>query len=181
MFGALSYTGDKVGDGAKALAAAGATAAPNFDEQQALVGTRCPGCRSPTADVKWLVGVNGTYVIKPPDADDQRRAPICPPRPAAPRSNTITLSDPPELTVDSNGYTLANTGALPANHRHPMGRGNGAGNWDNLYGQAGYYGFEVDRAPVAFTTSPPRAFPHPDRHSPATTISAPGMSRAPGS
>ncbi len=38
VYGALSFTGDKIADGAKALAAAGATAAPTFDEQQAAGG-----------------------------------------------------------------------------------------------------------------------------------------------
>ena len=38
VYGALSFTGDKIQTGAKALAAAGATAAPTFDEQEAAAG-----------------------------------------------------------------------------------------------------------------------------------------------
>ncbi|HVZ28363.1 MAG TPA: porin, partial [Rhizomicrobium sp.] len=64
---------------------------------------------------------------------------------------SITLSDPPELTVDSNGYNLPTTGSLAANHLTQWGVET-AGNWQNFYGQAGYYGFQVDRAPVAFAT-----------------------------
>ena len=149
VFGALSYTGNKIGDGAKALAAAGATAAPNFDEQQALVG-RLSWLPVSTSDVKWLVGVNGTYVIKPPDATVNGSADLST-TPGGTAKNSITLSDPPELTVDSNGYTLANTAALNASHLSQWGVET-ALQWGSLYGQAGYYGFNVARTPVAFTT-----------------------------
>jgi len=149
LFGALSYTGNKIGDGTKALAAAGATAAPNFDEQQALVG-RLSWLPVSTSDVKWLVGVNGTYVIKPPDATVNGSADLST-TPGGTARNSITLSDPPELTVDSNGYTLANTAALNASHLSQWGVET-ALQWGSLYGQAGYYGFNVARTPVAFTT-----------------------------
>jgi phosphate-selective porin OprO/OprP len=148
VFGALSYTGNKIGDGTKALAAAGATAAPNFDEQQALVG-RLSWLPISTSDIKWLVGVNGTYVIKPPDAVINGSADLST-TPGGTARNSITLSDPPELTVDSNGYTLANTSALPASHLRQWGV-ESALQWGSLYGQAGYYGFNVARSPVAFT------------------------------
>ena len=79
IFGALSYTGNKIADGAKAFAAAGATVAPNFDEQQAVVG-RLSWLPISTPDVKWLIGVNGTYVLP--------NCPIC--CPTEPRSNLST-------------------------------------------------------------------------------------------
>jgi phosphate-selective porin OprO/OprP len=150
VFGALSYTGNKIGDGAKALAAAGATAAPNFDEQQALVG-RFSWLPISTSDVRWLVGVNGTYVIKPPDATINGAADLST-TPGGTARNSITLSDPPELTADSNGYTLTNTAALNASHVTQWGVET-ALQWGSLYGQAGYYGFNVARTPVAFATT----------------------------
>jgi phosphate-selective porin OprO and OprP len=150
LFGALSYTGDKIGDGAKALAAAGATASPTFGEQQALVG-RASWLPFAGPDLNWLIGVNGTYVIRPPNATIAGTANLAT-TPGGTARNAITLSDPPELTVDSNGYTLTNTGALAANHLSQWGVET-ALQWDNLYGQAGYYGFNVSRAPVAFATT----------------------------
>ena len=149
IFGALSYTGDKIGDGVKALAAAGATASPTFGEQQAVVG-RLSWLPFASPDFNWLIGVNGTYIIRPPNATTNTAANLSN-TPGATARNSITLSDPPELTVDSNGYTLPNTGALAANHLTQWGVET-AGNWHNFYGQAGYYGFQVDRAPVAFAT-----------------------------
>ncbi|HWD25746.1 MAG TPA: porin [Rhizomicrobium sp.] len=157
LFGAVSYTGNKIGDGAKSLAAAGATASPNFDEQQAVVGR--------VSDRFWhddhsnfVVGVNGTYVIKPPDAVAHGQ-PTLATTPGAAALNSITLSDPPELTVDSNGITFATTGSLPANHVTQWGA-EAAGNWSSLYAQAGYYAFAVDRAPAALTVFTAAATSH---------------------
>ena len=150
VFGALSYTGNKVQDGAKALAAAGATAAPNFDEQQGVVG-RLSWLPINQDHAHWLIGVNGTYVFKLPDAVAGQLANLSN-TPGGTALNSVSLSDPPELTFDSNGYTLANTGALNANHVSQWGVET-AGNWGSLYGQAGYYGFEVDRSQAAFTTT----------------------------
>ena len=135
LFGALSYTGAKVQDSAV------------FDEQQALVG-RLSDRFWHDADSNLVVGVNGTYVIKLPDAVSNG-LPNLSNTPGAPALNTITLSDPPELTIDSNGIRLANTGALPAHHVSQWGI-EAAGNFRSFYGQAGYYGFEVSRAPVAY-------------------------------
>jgi len=150
VFGAISYTGDKIGDGAKALAAAGATAAPTFGEQEAVVG-RASWLPFAGPDFNWLVGVNGTYIIRPPNSTIGGAANLST-TPGATSRNSISLSDPPELTVDSNGYTLTSTGSLSANHLTQWGVET-AVNWDNLYGQAGYYGFEIDRVPVAFATT----------------------------
>lgn len=147
IFGAMSFTGNKLADGAKAFAAAGATVAPNFDEQQALVG-RLSWLAIFTSDVKWLVGVNGSYVLKLPDLLANGTANVSG-TPGAATLNAISLSAPPELTVDSNGYTLANSGALPAKHVSQWGVET-ALSVENFYGQAGYYGFEVTRSPLAY-------------------------------
>ena len=147
IFGALSLTGDKIADGAKAFAAAGATAVSNFDEQQAVVG-RLSWLPIATQDVKWLVGVNGTYVAKLPDLLTNG-TPSISTTPGAAVANSITLSAPPELTVDSNGYTLTNSGALPAKHVSQWGAET-ALSFENVYAQAGYYGFDIVRAPLAY-------------------------------
>ena len=103
-----------------------------------------------TADAHWLVGVNGTYVIRPPNLVPRGTASLAT-TPGAAARNTFALSDPPELTVDSNGTLLATTGAQPVNHVSQWGVET-AGNFYNFYGQAGYYGFELDRSPVAYKT-----------------------------
>ncbi len=147
IFGAFSYSGDKVQDGSKALAPAGATAAPIYNEQQGLVGRLAYLPVSQTG-AHWLVGVNGTYVIKPADSVPNG-SPFLATMPGTTAKNGISLSAPPELTVDSNGVALASTGLLPANHLVQWGLET-AGNWRNFYGQAGYYDFNVDRARIAF-------------------------------
>jgi phosphate-selective porin OprO and OprP len=157
LFGAVSYTGNKVQDGAKALAAAGATAAPNFDEQEAVV-SRLSYRFLHDEHANFVVGVNGTYVIKPPDSVAHGQ-PILATTPGATALNSVTLSDPPELTVDSNGIVLATTGSLPANHVTQWGA-EAAGNWANVYAQAGYYAFNVDRAPTALTVFTAAATSH---------------------
>jgi len=165
VFGALSYSGNKIGDGAKALAAAGAVAAPNFDEQQALVG-RLSDRFWHDSDSNLVVGVNGTYVIKPPDAVAHGGATLST-TPGATVLNSVTLSDPPELTVDSNGTLFATTGSLPTRHVSQWGV-EAAGNYLNFYGQAGYYGFDVSRAPVAFTQFTAAATSHTQIVQPAS-------------
>ena len=150
VYGALSFTGDKIQTGAKALAAAGATAAPTFDEQEGLVG-RLSWLPISEDHAHWLIGVNGTYVIKPPESVAYG-LPNLSNTPGATALNSFTFSDPPEFTFDSNGYTLANTGALNANHISQWGVET-AGNWGSVYGQAGYYGFEIDRSQAALATT----------------------------
>ncbi len=137
LFSALSYTGGEVQDSAV------------FDEQQAVLG-RASYLIFSTADAHLLLGANGTYIIKLPDAV---------PNGALNLGNTagtaalhaISLADPPELTVDSNGIRLASTGSLPANHLTQWGV-EAAGNLSSIYAQAGYYSISVDRAPVAYRT-----------------------------
>jgi phosphate-selective porin OprO/OprP len=135
IFGALSYTGAKVQDTAV------------FDEQQALLG-RLSDRIWHDSESNFVIGANGTYVIKLPDAVSNG-LPNLSNTPGATALNSVTLSDPPELTIDSNGIKLANTGALPTRHVAQWGL-EAAGNYENLYGQAGYYGFDVERAPIAY-------------------------------
>jgi phosphate-selective porin OprO and OprP len=155
VYGAVSVTGDKVNDGAKAYAAAGATAVSNYDEQQAVVG-RLAWAPISTPDAHWLIGANGTYVFKTPDlvANGLANATTNPINGATPGvvGNSITLSDPPELTFDSNAFNLATTGALNAQHISQWGVET-AGNWGSLYGQAGYFGFNVQRSAIAYATT----------------------------
>ncbi len=150
VYGALSFTGDKIQTGAKALAAAGATAAPTFDEQEAAVG-RLSWLPISEEHAHWLIGVNGSYVFKLPDSVANGLANLSS-TPGATALNSFSFSDPPEFTFDSNGYALASTGSLNANHVSQWGVET-AGNWHSLYGQAGYYGFEIDRSGVAYATT----------------------------
>jgi phosphate-selective porin OprO/OprP len=137
LFGAISYTGGKAQDTAV------------FDEQQAFLG-RLSYLVISSSDAHLLLGVNGTHIFKLPDAVPNGTANLGT-TPGATALSSISLADPPELTVDSNGIKLASTGSLPANHLTQWGL-EAAGNFDSLYAQAGYYGFGVDRAPVAYKT-----------------------------
>ena len=123
VFGAASFTGNKIQDGAKALAPAGATAAPNYDEQLAVLG-RLSYLPISTADAHWLVGVNGTYVIKPPDAVPNGTASLAT-TPGATAKNSVTLSDPPELTVEFERHTAGDDRLAARKPCLAMGRGNG--------------------------------------------------------
>ncbi|GAA0560302.1 porin [Rhizomicrobium electricum] len=137
VFGALSYTGAKVQDSAV------------FDEQQAALG-RLSYLVVSAPEYHFLVGVNGTHIFKLPDAV-ANGSPTLGNTPGATALNSLTLADPPELTVDSNGIKLANTGALPANHLTQWGL-EAAGNYGPFYAQTGYYSFGIDRAAVAYKT-----------------------------
>jgi phosphate-selective porin OprO/OprP len=135
LYGALSYTGGKVQD------------TPVFGEQQALLG-RAAYLVYSDDDTKLALGGNGTYVFQLPNAVARGTA-IAATTPGATVLNAITLSDPPELTVDSQGLKLANTTAVPAKHVSQWGL-EAAGAWQNFYGQGGYYSYEIDRAPTAY-------------------------------
>ena len=136
LFGALSYTGGKVQDG------------PVFDEQQALLG-RIAYSVYAGADARWVIGANGTYVFKLPDLVASGGATLAA-VPGASALHGFTFADLPEISVDSNAAKLANTGFLSATHVSQWGVET-AGNYRNFYGQAGYYAFLVDRAPIAYT------------------------------
>ncbi|HEY5346832.1 MAG TPA: porin, partial [Rhizomicrobium sp.] len=60
--------------------------------------------------------------------------------PGAVRS--ITLSDPPELTVDNTGTKLVSSGALNAENVWQWGL-ESAAEWKNFYTQAGYFAYGV--------------------------------------
>ena len=155
LFGALSYTGGKVQDG------------PGFDEQQALLG-RVAYMAYADADAHLLVGANGTYVFKLADAVATGGATLAT-TPGGTALNCISLSDLPEISVDSNGTKLANTGSLPADKVSQWGVET-AGSYQNYYGQAGYYAFQVDRAPAAYMG-------YSSASTSATTIVHPGNNR----
>ena len=135
LFGALSYTGGKVGDAAV------------FDEQQGLVG-RASYLLHSDPDSHLIIGANGTYLIKPAEAVVRGAATFAT-TPGAAALSTFNFNDPPELTVDSTGTRLANTGALPVNHVSQWGL-EAAGNYKNFYGQGGYYNFTADRSNQAY-------------------------------
>ncbi|MDE1985718.1 MAG: hypothetical protein KGJ28_04195 [Alphaproteobacteria bacterium] len=135
LFGALSYTGAKLSDNS------------DFDAQQAVVG-RVSDLVYVSSNARLLLGLNGTYIVKLADAVASG-GPTLATTPGATALNSVTLSDTPELTVDSNGIKLANTGSMPANHISQWGVET-AGNWKNFYVQSGYFDFEVDRASTAY-------------------------------
>ena len=137
LFAAASYTAGKVQD------------AGVFDEQQAVLG-RVSYLLWSSPQAHFLLGANGTHIFKLPDAV-ANGSPNLGNTPGATALNSITLADPPELTVDSGGIKLANTGALAASRLSQWGV-EAAGNLSSFYAQAGYYGFQVDRAPIAFKT-----------------------------
>jgi phosphate-selective porin OprO/OprP len=120
LYGALTLTGDKIQDSGV------------FDEQQALLG-RLSGLVYSDDDTKLVLSGNGTYVFKVADTAAG---------PGAVRS--ITLSDPPELTVDNTGTKLVSSGALNAENVWEWGL-ESAAQWRNLYGQAGYFAYGVDQ------------------------------------
>jgi len=120
IFGALSYTGGKVGDSAV------------FDEQSAAVG-RLTGLLVSDSDTKLAVGAEGTWVFKAPDATQF--------------NNTVrglTLSAAPELTVDSTGTKLVTTGSLNVDSVQEWGVEAG-GFWRNFFAQAGYFRYDVNQ------------------------------------
>lgn len=118
LYGALTLTGDKVQDSGV------------FDEQQAVLG-RLSGLLYSDEDTKLVLSGNGTYVFKVADSVAG---------PGAVRS--ITLSDPPELTVDNTGTKLVSSGALNAENVWEWGL-ESAAQWRSLYGQAGYFAYGV--------------------------------------
>jgi phosphate-selective porin OprO/OprP len=124
FYGSLAYTGDKIGDSAV------------FDEQQALLG-RVSYLFVSTDDLKVVGSTNGSYVFKIADSAAGANA-----------ARAIALSDPPELTVDDAGTKLISTGTLNAANVGQWGV-EGAAQWDSLYTQAGYFGYNVDQRGTA--------------------------------
>jgi len=119
-FAALSYTGGVVGDAAV------------FDEQQALVA-RGAYRFIKTADANLAIGGDTTYVFKLADTTS-----------GPPGTSAFRLRERPELNIDSNNIRLVDTGTVNADHVWEWGV-EAAGNWQNLYGQGGYYGYTIYR------------------------------------
>ncbi|MBV8799502.1 MAG: hypothetical protein JO208_06810 [Alphaproteobacteria bacterium] len=119
-FIAGSYTGGLVGESGV------------FDEESNLVG-RAAYRFDLGDDTNFAVGADSTYVIKPADLAAGREAP-----------DSIRFRERPELNVDDNGIRLIDTGTLNANHILTYGL-EAAGNWHSLYGQGGYFHYDVSR------------------------------------
>lgn len=147
LFGVVSLTGSKIGDGAKAYGAMGATAAPTYDDQTAVSG-RLSYMPLSDADYHWIVGVNGLSVFNLPNLVPNGSASSATVPGGKPKSS-YAFGDTPELTIDSNGTQLVSTGTLAASHVSSWGLETAA-NYKNFYGQAGYYGFYIHRSPVAY-------------------------------
>ncbi|HTT99431.1 MAG TPA: porin [Rhizomicrobium sp.] len=124
FYGSLAYTGDKIADSSV------------FDEQQALLG-RVSYLAVSSDDLKVVASANGSYVFKIADSTAGNSA-----------TRAITLSDPPELTIDDAGTKLITTGTLNAESVTQWGV-EGAVQWDSLYSQAGYFGYNVDQRGTA--------------------------------
>ncbi len=119
-FAAVSYTGGVVGDAAV------------FDEQQALVG-RAAYRFINTSDANFAIGADTSYVFKLADTAAGFGSP-----------SAFRLRERPELNVDSNNIRLVDTGAISTDHVFEWGV-EATGNWQNLYAQGGYYGYNIDR------------------------------------
>jgi phosphate-selective porin OprO/OprP len=117
-FAALSWSGSKAGDAAV------------FDGQQAAVGYVASRLYH-DADSNVVVAANGTYVFKVADTA---------PGPNGP--STINYQARLESVVD--GTRLIGTGGINARRAAVWGI-ESAANWKNLYAQAGYFGFSIDR------------------------------------
>ncbi|MBV9570056.1 MAG: hypothetical protein JO056_02330 [Alphaproteobacteria bacterium] len=119
-FAAASYTGGLVGQSLV------------YDEESNLVG-RAAYRFILGEDVNFAIGADTTYVIKPADTVAGHNAP-----------ETIRFRERPELNVDDQGIRLIDTNTINANHIFTYGI-EAAGNWHNLYGQGGYFHYDVDR------------------------------------
>ncbi|MGH6878400.1 MAG: OprO/OprP family phosphate-selective porin [Rhizomicrobium sp.] len=128
----LLYIGDRIFS-AFSLTGGNLTATPVYQEQNALLG-RVAGLLWSTPDTKIVLSAMGSDIMKFPD-QTPRPDPI----------TAISLSDPPELTVDATGTRLVNTGSLSATGAYNWGV-EGAAQWRNFYTQAGYFGYDVNRS-----------------------------------
>jgi phosphate-selective porin OprO/OprP len=119
-FASASYTGGVVGDAA------------NFDEQQAFVGKLA--YRFNFGENENLVlGGDVTDVFKFSDAAAGGNSPT-----------PLRLRERPELNVDSESIRLIDTGSITADSYTEFGL-EAAGNLKSIYGQGGYFHYEVDR------------------------------------
>jgi phosphate-selective porin OprO and OprP len=127
----LLYIGDRI-FGAFSLTGGNLTATPVYQEQDALLG-RVAGLLYSAPDTNIVLSAMGSDIAKLPDTT-----------PGPDPLSGISLSDPPELTVDSTGTRLVNTGTLSAKSADNWGL-EGAAQWRNFYTQAGYFGYDVER------------------------------------
>jgi phosphate-selective porin OprO/OprP len=128
-FASASYTGGVVGDAA------------NFDEQQAFVGKAAYRFNF-DKDVNLVLGADVTDVFKFADAAAGGSSPT-----------PLRLRERPELNVDSEGIRLIDTGSITADSYTEWGL-EAAGNVHSLYGQGGYFHYEVNRHQPASLADP---------------------------
>ncbi len=119
-YAAASYTGDLVQDTA------------TFDEQQALVG-RVAWRAYHDGNSNFAIGADSTYEFKIAETAAGPHSP-----------SAIRLRERPELNVDDNSIRLIDTNTIDADKLLEWGV-EAAGNWDNFYGQGGYFHFDVTR------------------------------------
>jgi phosphate-selective porin OprO/OprP len=122
----ISYTGKKSGDGTTTGAAVG-----TFDAQQSLIG-RAAYLAVATPEAKWLVEGHITEVLKLAD----------PTASTGPTANVIRFSNGPEVAVDAS--KTVDTGTIDAKGVREFGFET-AGTYDRLYGQGGWFRYEVQR------------------------------------
>lgn len=129
FYGALSYTGGKVGDSGV------------FDEQEAVTARGAYSWAG--TDSRFVVSVTGADMFRGPDSA---------PGPGSARA--LTLSAAPELTVDSQNTKFVSTGAVNTENARFWGVESGV-TWDRFYAQAGYFGYEMSQRVAAPTPSKP--------------------------
>lgn len=123
-----------------ALTGGKTTDTATFDEQQAVVG-RVAWLAMNSSDVKWLLNVDATHVLKLADV-------TAGPAP----SSGIALSAGPELSIDAS--RTVDTGFLDAHHVSEFGMET-ALNLGRLFGQGGWFHYDIARR---------SAVPNPDFH-----------------
>lgn len=119
-FASAAYTAGLTGDAA------------TFDEQQAIV-SRAAYRFNLGQDTNIAVGADTTYTTKLPDSIAGAASP-----------HALQLRERPELNVDSQNKRLIDTGVIDASHYWEWGL-EAAGNWHSLYGQGGYFHYDVTR------------------------------------
>ncbi|OAI43157.1 hypothetical protein AYO42_06280 [Rhizomicrobium sp. SCGC AG-212-E05] len=116
----VAYTGKKTTDTA------------TFDAQQAIV-TRASWLAVSNDDVKWLLDANSTHVLKVADPTPNTNAGV------------FRLSNGPELAIDA--IRTVDTGTIDARTVTQWGVETAA-TYGPLYGQAGYFRFNIDRRTI---------------------------------
>jgi phosphate-selective porin OprO/OprP len=106
------------------------TDAATFDAQQAIV-SRASWLAVSNSDVKWLLDANLTHVLKTPDIAANTNG-----------SNVFRFSNGPELAIDAT--RTVDTGNIDAQRVTQWGVETAA-TYGPLYGQAGYFRFNMDR------------------------------------